>query len=392
LFGLIFNFTGLSQNKNNFFIAPEYMVGRVVPNYIDRFPNTHLQQALVLNLGAFTDTSSTWAKYYNFPQTGISLFYSNIGNNKVFGQQFSGLIFISYKIFNKSKKPYFLKLGMGASYFTTYYDTILNPRNDDIGSPYTWAFQAFLYKTLLAKTGFNLKAGIGFSHASNGHTQLPNLGLNAGLLSLSAQFYHKNSIIAATSFHAKKNKSKSYSLSLRQSLGFHEYGDEHGPVGTGKRKVYSTSLSLGKTINRHFKLIAGATYRYYEQYYYQITKRQLAAYIKQPKWAASNIVLFVGSELLMGHFSIDAEFGVNVYKPFYKQYNKDFQVANTLKSYESFKANFKRFIASRMGLNLFLFNTNKLPKHNFFVGAHIKANFGQADFSEFTFGYRYRIN
>ena len=94
----------------------------------------------------------------------------------------------------------------------------------------------------------------------------------------------------------------------------------------------------------------------------------------------------------MGHFSIDVELGANVYKPFYKQYEKDFPAGNRFNGYEKFKRNFKRTISTRLGLNLYLFNTNKLPKHNFFIGPHIKANFGQADFTEVSFGYHYRLN
>jgi Lipid A 3-O-deacylase (PagL) len=369
------------------------MIGRVVPNYVNAFPNTHLQHGFGLNLGTFkADTSSSWAKYYNYPQTGVTLFYSNIGNNKIFGNQFSALAFISYNIFNKPVKPYQLKIGIGASYFTTRFDSIENPRNLDVGSKLTWAFQAFLYKTLSEKEGFNLRAGIGFSHASNGHTQLPNLGINSGLISLSAQFYNKkNKRYQLTSSKSKYSPEKKISISLRQGLGFHEYGDKDGPIGGSKKSVYSTTLLVGKTYKNHLKIVVGATYRYYEQYYDQIIKNNYQEYIDNPKQSSSNIVMFIGTELLMSHFSIDVELGANIYKPFYKQFEKDFPTGNRFKGYEKFKANFKRALSTRLGLNLYLFNTNKHPKHNFFIGPHIKANAGQADFTEVTIGYSYRV-
>ncbi|MBL4667889.1 MAG: acyloxyacyl hydrolase [Flavobacteriales bacterium] len=369
------------------------MAGRVVPNYVNSFPNTHIQHGFAVSIGSFkNDTNSLWAKYFNYPQTGLTVFYSNIGNNKIFGHQFSSLLFISYNLFNKNVKPYYLKLGIGASYFTTYYDSIKNPRNIDVGSKYMWAFQAFLYKTFLEKEGFNLRAGIGFSHASNGHTQLPNLGINSGLISLSTQFYNKKT----TNYQLTKNKhsvnqKKVYSVSLRRGLGFHEYGDEDGPVGGSKRKVHSTSLALGKVYKQHLKLNIGITYRYYEQYYDQIIKNNYSEYIDNPKKSASNVVIYLGAEFLMSHFSIDFQLGVNVYKPFYKQFEKDFPAGNRFHGYEKFKSNFKRAFSSRLGLNLYLINTNKFPKHNIFIGTHIKANAGQADFTEVTLGYSYKI-
>ena len=248
------------------------MIGRIVPNYVVKFPNAHLQHAFALSFGSFkTDTSSSWAKYFNYPQTGVTLFYSDIGNNKIFGHQFGALTFVSFNLFNKSGKPIYFKIGIGASYFTTHYDSITNPRNVDVGSSYTWAFQAFLYKTFLEKKGFNLRAGIGFSHASNGHTQLPNLGINSGLFSISAQFYNKEiDKYQLTKIKTKQKSPKSFSINLTQGLGFHEYGDKYGPVGEPKKNVYSTSLFLGKTYNHHLKINIGATYRYYELYHYQM--------------------------------------------------------------------------------------------------------------------------
>ena len=50
-----------------------------------------------------------------------------------------------------------------------------------------------------------------------------------------------------------------------------------------------------------------------------------------------------------------------------------------------------KLVATRLGMNLYLFDTNKLPQHNFFVGANINANLGKADFTEFSIGYTYTL-
>ncbi|MDF1673806.1 MAG: acyloxyacyl hydrolase [Vicingaceae bacterium] len=381
--------------KNPLFLEPEYMIGRVVPNYLANFPNTHLQHGLALSIGSFkTDTSSSWAKYYNFPQTGVSLFYSNIGNNKIFGNEFSAMTFVSFNVFNRSSKPTYLKIGIGAAYFDTYYDSITNPRNVDVGSPFTWSFQAGAYKVISEKDGMNLKLGFVFSHASNGHTQLPNFGLNSALLSLSAQFYNKDlKQYQLTKTKTKSEKlSKSFDVGVSYGLGFHEYGDKDGPVGTAKKGVHSTSVFVGRTKNNHFRWGVGGTYRIYEVYKQQIIENDLTAYKDNINKSASNIVLFTNVEFLMSHISIDVELGFNLYKPFYKQYEEDFPPDQQIASYSDIKGKIKRVIATRLGLNLYAFNTNKLPKHNFFIGPHIKANSGQADFTELAFGYVFRIN
>lgn len=383
------------ETKNTLFIEPEYMVGRVIPNYVARFPNTYLQHGLALSVGTFkTDSTSIWAKYYNYPQTGVTLFYSYIGNNKVFGHQFSIMPFIGFNIFNKLKKPYYFKASLGAAYFTSQYDSVDNRKNVNVSSPFTWAFQLGAYKTLTEKPGMNLKVGIIFSHASNGHTQIPNFGLNSALLSLSAQFYNKNTqqYQLTQTKRKKEKKTRSYDIGISYGLGLHEYGETNVPVGGPKKGVQSTSVFAAKTYNHHFRWGIGATYRFYHTYYQQITDRNLEKYIDEPNKNASNIVLFTNVEFLMSHFSMDIELGFNIYKPFYKQYEEDFPVGKQFKGYSEFKRNFKRTITTRLGLNFYLINTNKLPKHNFYIGPHIKANAGQADFSEIAIGYVYRLN
>ena len=381
--------------KRALFIEPEYMVGKVVPNYLNSFPSTHLQHGLALNIGSLkTDTNSSWAKYFNYPQTGISLFYSNIGNDRIFGNQFSAMTFVAFNLFNKSQKPLYFKLSIGAAYFTTHYDSITNPKNVNVGSPFKWAFQAGVYKTISEKPGMNLKLGLLFSHASNGHTQIPNFGLNSALLSISAQFYDKkiSNYQLTNNQLSVRPKLKSRDIGISYGLGFHEYGDTGLPVGGPKKLVHSTSIYTAKTVNHHFRWGVGATYRYYDSYHYQITSRNLTDYASNPTKYASNVVLFSNAELLMGHVSIYTELGINIYKPFYQQYEKDFPIGTHYRGYIKFKSHFKKLLSTRLGMNLYLLNTNKLPKHNFFIGPYIKANSGQADFSELSFGYIYRIN
>lgn len=395
----MFSQAGVAQEntvkKRAFFIEPEYMAGRIIPNYVNNFPNSHVQHGINVNIGSFKiDSSSNWAQRLNFPQTGVTLFYSNLGNNKIFGQQYSAMAFLSWNVFNKSEKPYYLKLGLGAAYFTTFYDSISNRRNLNVGSKYLWAFQASAYKTLLEKPGMNLKLGLVFSHASNGHTQLPNLGVNSVLLSLSSQFYPKklDQYQLTKNKHNIDNTSRNWSAGISQGIGFHEYGDKDGPIGGPKQGVYSTSIYAGKIYNNFFKWSVGGTYRYYETYAYQIEVNDLDEYQDNVKWSASNLVLFSNAEILMGHVSATLELGINIYKPFYKQYEKDFPLNVQFKGYMQFKNHFKRLVATRLGLNLYLLNTSKMPKHNIYVGPYIKANSGQADFTEISFGYVYRIN
>ncbi len=46
----------------------------------------------------------------------------------------------------------------------------------------------------------------------------------------------------------------------------------------------------------------------------------------------------------------------------------------------------KSLFPTRLGVKLYLFNTNKIPKNNLYIGANINANYTQADFSELSLG------
>jgi len=362
------------------------MIGKVVPNYIKSFPNTSLQHAFNLDIGILRkDTSSLWARYYNYPKTGVSLFVSTIGNNDVFGTQIAVLPYISFNILKKKKGIYSLKLGLGASYFTTQYHPTKNDNNLDIGSPYTWAFQSFIYREIHQKKGVTLKLGAGYSHASNGHTQLPNLGLNSALMSISAQFNKKQTTPFAPPVKNKSTSKKHYTISLERGLGFHEFGSKDSPIGGEKQLVDITSISVGKISKKHYVIRAGLVHRFYNSYYNYIIDSNELEYINRPKKNASNIELFIGNEFYLGHVDIDIRLGVNLYKPFYKRFAEIFPARTTI------EGSLKSLVSTRLGLNLFLINTNKVPKHNIYIGTYIKANLDQADFTAISVGYTYRL-
>lgn len=97
--------------KKAFYIAPEYMIGRIVPNYVNNFPQSDLQHGLGLSVGTMQlDSNNSWSKYFNHPQTGVMLFYSYLGNNDIFGHQFSAMLTPLLMCLTKKGSLTFLKL------------------------------------------------------------------------------------------------------------------------------------------------------------------------------------------------------------------------------------------------------------------------------------------
>jgi hypothetical protein len=374
-----------SERINSHFIEPEYMIGKVIPaNTNFTFPSTGYQQTFALNYGFTNNDTTKWGKYYNHAETGFMLLYSNLGNNQVLGHQYSLLPFVSFRVFNVFKNPFKLKLGAGISYFTTRFDSLGNPQNEIVGSQFTWDVKVFLYKSIYKKRGFQLKLGLGFSHESNGHTRLPNLGVNSPMASISGQFYNQkeDNYFKPTRVKRQNVSEKKYYITLEEGLGFHEQDETEGPQMGELKPVYSSDISAAILFNKHIKLRAGFTYRYYKVYYDHIIKNQTEGLIDNPEWSSSNVSFYLGNEFLMGHISIDVLLGVNLHKPFYRKFNPGTEVGLTL----------QKTLLTRIGLNLYLIKTHKLPKHNLFIGAHIKANMAKADYTDITIGYTFNLN
>ena len=181
---------GNSKNSS-FFIQPEILLGKTIPAN-SNFPKTEIQRIFSLSFGNFVqDTSRTWSVFYNYPSVGVSVSYTNFGDNEVFGNAYSLVPFISISTSKKQYGNFYFKLGLGASYFTTYFNEESNPNNIAIGSAITWTFESTIHYNVFVTPITSLSIGGGFIHHSNGHTQLPNAGLNSVLFSVASRFYLK---------------------------------------------------------------------------------------------------------------------------------------------------------------------------------------------------------
>ena len=284
----------------------------------------------------------------------------------------------------------------------TKYDEESNPFNQAITTNINWSFRSFLYYDVFKTTTIDWRIGLGYLHHSNGHTNLPNQGLNSLAASISAKINSHKQPETIRQPHTFKSKSETY-LSTRFSLGQNVLSEKFNT----KKEVYSFAMSAGKIINNTFKFGGGFYYRFYEHYYDYINNNEVLVEEQYPHFTdnpygyATNFGLFATSELLLDHIGFEFDLGLNIYKPFYKidwqlnhgySYENEngdtFQVLGELNWYYEIK----RTVSARMGLKYYLWSTNTARTHNLFIGAHINANLGQADFTELSFGYVYRFN
>ncbi|SNZ00792.1 acyloxyacyl hydrolase [Flagellimonas pacifica] len=366
------------------------------------FPDHGLQKSFFVNLGSFDSKDQKYWRYYlNKPKTGISLGFSDLGDKDALGYVYSVMPYAEFSLFPQKLNGLNLLVSFGGSYMTKRFNKESNPFNKGVSTRLNWSYKSFLYYDLLKSNKNTWRVGLGYFHHSNGHTRKPNRGYNAFLLGTSVNFKNDVSLHKNVSFEEYPKKLEWF-YTGRLGIGQNSFSD----VFNSKDEVFAAAFSGGKIINKTFKLGLGLYYYFYNHYYNYIINEETLVRTQEPHFKdhpiryASAMGVFGSAELLLSHVGMELNVGLNYFKPFYKidwQLNEGYTtfsngqeniVLGELNGYY----NVKHHVSSRMGLKYYLFNTDKAPKHNFFVGAFINANLGQADFSELTMGYVRRFH
>jgi hypothetical protein len=398
----------LSQDigkKGDFVFTAELLSG-VLAEANENFPKHDPPIALFTNFGWEQDNNpQEWAQRLKGPRTGIMLGYTRLGADSL-GSSFTLMPSIEFNIFKKEKLK--ILVGMGASYFTEKFDPITNFNNQGITTDVTMSFRAFMHYQIFSRELMDWRLGIGYLHHSNGHTRLPNQGLNMFLVSLSADVKNKKEPDRTKPVQALERNRYTY-VGFRSGYGTNVLSTAEGfndPKG-----IYTVSGEYGRVLNNTFKLGVGFHYRFYQHYYDYITNneslvqegREFESLKDNPGWSASNLGVHGAAEILLNHFGIEVQIAANFHKPAYPidwRINQGWKNIPRVIPAESnivlgeldgaYKR--KKLISSRMGLKYYLFGTKDAPTHNLFAGIHINANLGQADFSELSLGYVYNFN
>ena len=381
------------------------------------FPETKLQKDLVLQFGKYQhDNPQEWAYRLKYPNTGMSFTLTDYGNKEYIGYSATVLPYLEYGMFKRKIDGLKMNVGVGASYFTRAYDSVpyafnsyQENTNRAITTRITWAFKAFFYYDIFKKEKSNWRVGAGYFHQSNGHTRLPNQGLNSFLFSISRQssysFNQRKRTIDTLQKKEHKKSTQSY-FTIRTRAGLNVLSE----VFNDRKGVYTIHASYGKIINKTFKVGLGFYYRYYEHYNnYIVNEEELVTeqyphFTEDPFKYSTAYGVNLSGELLLGHIGVEIDLGYNIYKPFYEiewKLNQGFywettdEDGNTELTYvlgelDSYY-NLKHAVSARLGLKYYLINNDKSPNSNLFIAAHINANLGQADFTELSLGYVYRF-
>ncbi|MEX2349761.1 MAG: acyloxyacyl hydrolase [Flavobacteriaceae bacterium] len=393
--------------KYSYFMAPEVLFGILSEPNTD-FPEVGFQKTVYLTFGKYQDNNQQeWASRLNYPKTGFSLGFSDYGNSEQVGKSYSLLPYAEFRLFDSQKLN--ALFGLGASYHDVQYDIRENPNNKAVSTKFSWAFRGSLTYDWWYFEKSMLRLSLNYLHHSNGHVRLPNQGMNSFLLGVSYETGVFRSMDSGKQDKVIPEFSRStYNfLDLRFGLGQNVLSE----IYNDKKEVYAIALSYGKVINKTYSFGGGIYYRFYEHYYQYIKNDEMLVKEDYPELRdhpvlnASAFGIFGTGELLLNHIGIEFQLGINIYKPAYKidwRLNQGYvfiayddedepYIAVKLGELDSYYK-IKKTISSRLGLKYYIIPTDETPVHNFYIGAHLNANLGQADFGELSIGYTYNFN
>ena len=117
------------------YLRANYHYGFVLPEYqhFIYIVNDNIY-SLELSLSKQTTGENYWQQLYNYPEFGISLFHSTLGNDIVFGRETGFYPFFVTHIVSKKKFQLNNKVGIGVSYVSKKFDMEENFQNVSVGS------------------------------------------------------------------------------------------------------------------------------------------------------------------------------------------------------------------------------------------------------------------
>lgn len=394
IFFFLLGITSVYAQKKQLFT--EYSIGETSSANND-FISLKSSQTFGVGFGMQYNDSLNWVKQLRNPYTGVILQVANHGNVEKIGHSISLLTYIEKPIILKNEKLKLLS-GIGIAYHTKK-NTIENWQNKAISTDLTWAYRLGVYYNIWSNSQFDSRINLNYLHYSNGHIQWPNNGINTLALGLNFTYNGFNKTenpIEKVILKKDIKKEKQTFFSVQTGIGQHALYRFYN----FRRNVYSFDFMYGKIYNKTHKVGLGIYMRQYTNNYKYIKEgnnlvsEEYPELQKSPFLNSSSMGIALNYEFLMQHVSIETELGLTLYRPFFEtEYRLNATLINKqtglyeLGKAEGMEYSLKRFVSGKLGLKYYLFNTNKTPKNNVYLGGHIVSVLGQADYSELALGY-----
>jgi hypothetical protein len=253
LMALPFFMKGQNSPTENFMISPQGHVGYIISqhNTMGHLIKSHIYGA-ELNYVFRTDGSKPWQQIHNYPEIGVCIVHIYLGNSQQLGNLEALYPYLNIRLNKLSKKVALnLRMGAGLAYISKPFNRITNHQNNVIGTHLNGFVNLRLNTTFVLTKSWRLIAGLGLSHASDGATKLPNLGLNMPTINLGVAYAFGNKVL-----QLKKDSIapaiKKWDASIVAVAGVKEIN----PDGA-EYMAYGLQLNIYKTLNHKNKIGGG---------------------------------------------------------------------------------------------------------------------------------------
>ncbi len=197
---------------------------------VHRYNMRHLIQSHIwggeLSIGKTNFNDVFYNHLYNFPEKGVSLYFSNLGNPAQLGNVFAVIPYMNLPV-NKLRNLQ-IKAGVGTGYFHITFNQTENNLNNVISSNFTVCINAQVQKKWKLSDKLELYNKIGMTHFSNAAFKMPNLGINLVTTSLGLRFTTTPSPIFERKSKTEFERNKNYYFEAGIASGIKEVG---GPGG-----------------------------------------------------------------------------------------------------------------------------------------------------------------
>lgn len=372
-------FAAYSQEFTRAKIAPtiqvDYMYGHIKnPLHIPNQNNSHYVKLSVRNKTGQHHESIF--NLYSRPEVGGTVLYGLLGSKDVLGSVVAAYPTWHFSSDTSKSLGVSITLGTGFAYFTRPFNKIDNPTNQLVGSNLTNCTEISPSIWFKFTPSWYATSGVEFHHFSNGHTAIPNVGMNDFALKIGA--IYKPGVFAKGSLPVRYylNNDTAWKKRIEVSLGRHEFAFSSYPIDGPNYSIYKLSGYLTRKINRIHDFRIGASLAYYDSYHTFIKESSYYKHFKYPR--STQTTVLIGHEFLFPYFGFITDIGIKVFDPFYRSY---FLADDT-----PFNAAMKSVVSSKIGFTYYPFWGN-YSSQKIGIGMFIKTNFLIADYVEFSASY-----
>lgn len=331
-----------------------------------------------LQLSATMKTGTQDGSFFNWywkPEVGITGLYGYLGTSDVLGSVFALYPTWRYSFFENKSIGMNVKLGTGFAWFTNPYDKIDNTENKLVGSHITNATELSLAVWFAFLPEWRIEAGTSFLHFSNGHTSIPNLGLNDVTAKVGIMYTPGTLEGIGTRKKYLPQQDTAWKKVISVSLGRHELAFSTWPTEGPNYNIYKLYAGISKRLTNINEIQFGASVSYYDSYH---TFIHLSDYYDHFKFLGSTVwTLHVGHEFLINRFGFVTDLGIKVIDPFYRDYFMEREWDHLWH---------KALFAPKTGFKFYPI-WNSFDKQKMALGMFIKTQCFQADYVEFSLSY-----